>query len=197
MELKTYKTIERWSPELDGVFTLPDLKAALDISSEPTLYRTLAKMVENGTLLKIKRGIYATPTASLQAISNRIDPTAYISTGTVLAEKTIIGSIPVYRVQAVKVGRPRTYSCKLGTIEHLSVNSKLYFGFNTLSGLRVADAEKAFLDVCYFSYCGKSFSFDPVSDVNFAKLDLSKIETYLEAYGSRFVTFFNRYWRQQ
>jgi hypothetical protein len=37
-------------------------------------------------LFKVKRGIYATPEATLAAISNRIEPAAYISTGTVLAQ---------------------------------------------------------------------------------------------------------------
>lgn len=195
MKLRAYKAIERWSSELDGVFTLPDLKAALDTGSEPSLYRAIAAMVEDGLLFKVKRGIYATSTASLKSISNRIDPTAYISTGTILAERTVIGSVPARRVQAVKVGRPRTYSCKLGTIEHLSVNPNLYFGFSHASSLLVADVEKAFLDVCYFSYCGHRFSFDPVSDVNLSRLDLNKIKVYLESYGSRFITFFKRYWR--
>lgn len=195
MKLKAYKAIERWSSELDGVFTLPDLKSALDTGSEPSLYRMITAMVEDGVLLKVKRGIYATSAASLKSISNRIDPAAYISTSTVLAERAVIGSVPAHRVQAVKVGRPRTYSCKLGTIEHLSVSSNLYFGFTNTSGLLVADAEKAFLDVCYFSYCGHRFSFDPVSDVNLSRLDLNKIELYLESYGARFITFFKRYWR--
>lgn len=195
MKLKAYKAIERWSSELDGVFTLSDLKAALETRSEPSLYRMLAAMVDEGILIKVKRGIYATPAASLKRISNRIDPAAYISTGTVLAERTVIGSVPARRTQAVKVGRPRTYSCKLGTIEHLSVSPTLYFGFTHESGLLVADAEKAFLDVCYFSYCGHRFSFDPVADVNLSRLDLNKVEFYLESYGSRFITFFKRFWR--
>jgi hypothetical protein len=196
MDAKSFKVIAQWAPELKGVFTLPDLRVALDENSEPTLYRRVAALVAEGALIKIKRGIYATPDASLATISGRIDPAAYISTGTVLAEKAVIGSIPARRVQAVKVGRPRTYRCELGTIEHLSVNSRLYFGFAADSEIRTASPEKAFLDVCYFLYCGRRFSFDPVTDVNLERLDFDLVERFLKAYGPRFATFFNRHWRR-
>ncbi len=196
MDMKRYKAVKRWAGDLDGVFTLPDLKVALDENSESTLYRILAEMVASGTLVKVKRGIYATPEASLATISSRIDPNAYVSTGTVLAGKAIIGSIPVRKVQAVKTGRPRTYRCELGTIEHLSISPRLHFGFSTIAGVRIATPEKAFLDVCYFTYRGRRFSFDPASDVNLTALDFGLIERYLEAYDARFVSFFHGHWRR-
>jgi hypothetical protein len=196
VNIKHYKALEKWAPELDGVFTMADLRVALDEDAEPTLYRAVAGMVGNGALIKVKRGIYATPDASLTAISRRIEPKAYLSTGTVLARKALIGSIPARRVQAVKVGRPRVYRCALGTIEHLSISPRLYFGFSTVSGERIATPEKAFLDVCYFTRRGRRFSFDPGTDINLTGLDFDVIERYLEAYDPRFVSFFNRTWRR-
>lgn len=196
MDIESYKAIAKWAPELGGVFTLPDLRVALNQNAEPTLYRTVAALVAESVLIKVKRGIYATPEASLATISSRIDPLAYISTGTVLADKAVIGSIPARRVQAVKVGRPRVFRCELGTIEHLSVDPRLYFGFTAVSAMRVAVPEKAFLDVCYFNYRGRFFSFDPVSDVNLERLDFDVVERFLEAYDPRFVTFFKRHWRR-
>lgn len=196
MDMAKYKMIARWTDELHGVFTLADLKVALDEKAEPTLYRTVAEMVGNGTLIKVKRGIYATPEASLTTISSRIEPKAYISTGTVLASKAIIGSIPSRRVQAIKVGRPRTYRCALGTIEHLSICPHLYFGFSAVEGERIATQEKAFLDVCYFTYRGRRFSFDPDTDINLTGLDFDLIDRYLKVYDTRFVSFFNHHWRR-
>ncbi len=197
MDAKRYITIKRWADELNGVFTLPDLKVALDESTLPTLYRAVSALVRGGTLIKVKRGIYATPEASLATISSRIEPKAYISTGTVLARKAIIGSIPAHRVQAVKVGRPRTYQCALGTIEHLSISPHLYFGFLSGSGELTATPEKAFLDVCYFTYRGRRFSFDPATDIDLGRLDFDIIEQYLQSYDVRFVAFFNSIWRRQ
>jgi hypothetical protein len=189
--------VQRWSSDLDGVFTISDLKVALDTNSEATFYRVVEEMAEREMLIKVKRGLYATPQAKLTDISNRIDPTAYISTGTVLAKSGTIGSIPARRVQAVKVGRPRTYRCKIGVIEHLSICPNLYFGFSKINGLLVSSLEKAFLDVCYFNFRGKRFSFDPQIDVNIEDFDFDLIERYLGKYDSRFVTYFNRIWREQ
>ena len=195
MDVKKYNSVRKWSTDLDGIFTVSDLKVALDVNSEATFYRIIAEMVEDEILIKVKRGIYATPQAKLTDISRRIEPKAYISTGTVLAKNGTIGSIPARRIQAVKVGRPRTYRCKLGVIEHLSILPQLYFGFSTVNGGLEASLGKAFLDVCYFQFKGKRFSFDPVTDVNLEDLDFDIIERFLGLYDSRFISYFNRIWR--
>ena len=144
--------------------------------------------------VKVKRGLYALPTASLEVIGNRINPDAYISTGTVLAQNLIVGSVPARRVQAVKIGRPRLYTCELGVVEHLSIDPRLHFGFTIRDGIKYATPEKAFLDVCYFSFKGKTFSFDLDSDVDREPLDAVLLSRYLERYDTRFVTCFQRTW---
>jgi predicted transcriptional regulator of viral defense system len=196
MDITRYRALQKWADELDGVFTIADLKVALNEKAESTLYRVLGELTREGLLIKVKRGIYATPQASLTTVSCRIDPESYISTGTVLARTATIGSIPARRVQAVKIGRPRLYRSELGVIEHLSISPRLYFGFTSLEGQLVASPEKAFLDVCYYTYKGKSFSFDPGSDINLGDLDFDVIAPYLELYDDRFVSFFNRIWRR-
>jgi len=196
MDIEKYKSIQRWSSDLDGIFTISDLKVALDENSEATLYRTVAEMIRSDVLIRVKKGVYATPEAKLTDISTRIEPEAYISTATVLAKYGIIGSIPARRVQAVKIGRARTYGCKLGVIEHLSINPRLYFGFSTIDGRLTASPEKAFLDVCYFCFKGRRFSFDPESDINLENFDFDIIEDYLEQYDTKFISFFSRIWRK-
>ncbi|MBA4387784.1 MAG: hypothetical protein C0404_07375 [Verrucomicrobia bacterium] len=173
---------------------MPDLRVMLGDRTEAALYKRLNGLVEAGILLKVKRGIYATPEASLAAISNRIEPAAYVSTGTILAKCAAIGSVPARRIQAVKTGRPRTYVCKLGVIEHLSLSPQLYFGFEPADGILYATPEKAFLDVCYYTYRGKRFSFDPESDVNVSDLKRHVVYSYLRKYDRRFVDYFNRIW---
>ncbi|MFO7535804.1 MAG: type IV toxin-antitoxin system AbiEi family antitoxin domain-containing protein [Kiritimatiellia bacterium] len=194
MNTKVYRAIQRWAGDLEGVFTLSDLRVALGDRTEAALYKRLTGLVEAGILIKVKRGIYATPEASLAAISCRIEPAAYISTGTILAKCAAIGSIPVRKIQAIKTGRPRTYVCKLGTIEHLSLSPRLYFGFVPVDGVLCATPEKAFLDVCYFTYRGRRFSFDPESDVNTSDLKRNIVSGYLKKYDPRFVNYFNRIW---
>lgn len=189
-----YKRIQGFSGDLDGVFTLPDLKVALDKNTEISLFRSIKKLQEAGELIKIKRGVYAAPDASLETISARIAPKSYISTDSVLAAKAIIGSIPARKVQAIKVGRPRVYKCSLGVIEHLSISPSLFFGFESIDGRLYATPEKAFLDVCYYCFKGKRLSFDPATDINIEQLNMNIVEDYLKKYDKRFVSFFNRIW---
>ena len=194
MEIADYKSIQHWAEDLDGVFSVQDLKVIFKDRSDSAAFRALDFLVSSGELVRVKRGIYATPSASLTAVVNRIYPESYISTGTVLSQSAIIGSIPARRVQAVKTGSPRLFSCDLGTIEYLSIDPKLFFGFERKSDGLWATPAKAFLDVCYFYYKGRSFSFNPQSDINSELLDFDLVESYLKAYDQRFVTYFRRNW---
>jgi len=195
MDKAAYRDLEVWAREMGGVFALSDLKVLFRRQAEATLYRTVADMVRQGSLIKVKRAIYATPEATLAVISARIDPAAYISTGTVLAARALIGVIPARKIQAVKIGRPRRYCCALGTIEHLSIAPQLYFGFAPADGILTATPEKAFLDVCYFYYKGKRFSFDPASDIAVQGLDRDLLSEFLKPYDRRFAKFVRRVWR--
>ncbi len=197
MDAEVYKAIQKWSTEMDSVFTLADLRIVLGDRTEAALYKRLNRLVETGTLIKVKRGLYATPEASLSIVSNRIESRAYVSTGTILAQSAIIGSVPARRIQAIKTGRPRVYRCALGVIEHLSISPQLYLGFSSVDGILCATPEKAFLDVCYYTYRGKRFSFDPASDIDTDRLCRKTIDGYLENYDRRFVDYFNRIWGDQ
>ena len=78
MDIGVYKAVQEWAEELDGVFTLADLRVVLGDVTEAALYKRLNRLVESETLVKVKRGLYATRDAALAAISNRIEPKAYI-----------------------------------------------------------------------------------------------------------------------
>jgi len=191
---KTRGELEQWGRELDGVFCLSDLRVLYRQQSDAGLYKRLAKLVDEGQLIKIKRGVYALPTASLEAICVRINPAAYLSTGTVLGRNLMIGSIPARRIQAIKTGRPRCYTCALGTIEYLSIAPHLFFGFSVTNGMRMATPEKAWIDTCYYTYKGSCFSFDLDTDVYRDQLDKNLLSKYLTAYDKRFRDAFNSTW---
>jgi len=192
MKAADLKCIEEWAGDLDGVFTMPDLKVLFGKQSAAALYKKLRAFVAEGVLVKVKRGLYARPAASLEVISSRICRDSYISTGTILARSRAIGSVPARRVQAVKVGHPRAYVCELGMIEHLSIEPRLYFGFTADGVVKYATAEKAYLDACYFSYKGRRFSFDLDTDIDTDALDARLILEYLTKYDRRFATYFRR-----
>jgi hypothetical protein len=192
-----FKEIKRWESELDGIFTDKDLEVAFKDRSRSALYRIIEKLLSEGDLIKIKRGIYVTQKAKLSSLSNRIYPDSYISTGTVLAQNTIIGSIPAKKIQAIKKGSSRIFKTDIGTIEYLSMSSKLFFGYERKENCNWATPEKAFLDTCYFYYKRKSFFFDPIEDINMQLLDFVLIDDYLKRYDKRFISYFKKTWLQE
>ena len=194
MKADDVQRILQFGNEVDGVLAMSDLRVLFPSVGAAGLFKKLGAFVREGVLVKVKRGLYALPTASLAAVSQRIEPASYISTGTVLARDAIIGSIPARRIQAVKVGRPRTYRCDLGIVEHLSIKPDLFCGYEIRDGIRYATPEKAFLDVCYFLFKGHAFSFDPFGDVALDLLDAALMRSYLEAYDQRFRSFFSSQW---
>ena len=66
----------------------------------------------------------------------------------------------------------------------------LYFGFTVKNGIKIADNEKAFIDVIYYQMKGSKFVFNPTSDVDLERIDKKKIMTYLKSYkNKRFVSY--------
>lgn len=190
MDIRDYKQIKIWAEDLDGVFTIQDLRIAFNKMSSANMYRNIQALEESGDLVKIKRGYYATQDAELSTISARMYPKSYISTGTILANHKVIGSVPKRKIQAVRIGTPISFSCSLGTIEYLSIAPKLFFGFERIDNKNWATLEKAYLDCCYFYYKRKTFSFDLETDVDQELLDAKKIDQYLVYYDQRFVSYY-------
>lgn len=192
VDIAHYRRVMAQAADLDCIFTIADLLTILNQESAANAFRLIKELCVSGDLIKIKRGFYVTPAATLVAISNRMYPNSYVSTGTVLAARAIIGSVPARRIQAVKIGASRIFTCTLGTIEFLSIHPKLFFGFERREDSFWATPEKAYLDVCYFYYKRKRFSFDPESDVDRTMLNSAIIKEYLQKYDDRFITFFRK-----
>jgi hypothetical protein len=195
MKLKDSIVLEQWSEPMRGVFSLADLRSLYSCVSDAGLYKKIEQLIATGLLIKIKRGLYARPSAPLTEISSRIAPEAYISTTAILEKNMMIGSVPARRIQAVKRGVPRTYTFATGVIEHLSIAENLFFGFTTENGIRFATPEKAWIDTCYYACRGRDFSFNLDTDVTLDGLDNETLTQYLDAYSERFRNWFNLNWR--
>ena len=110
-----------------------------------------------------------------------------------MADNLVIGSIPRGRVTAVKIGTPRLYQGANTTIEHASIREPLFFGFEPKAAVLIAEAEKAYLDCLYFYILGRPLMFSPYEDVNYDRLDIAKIRTYLLCYkNEKFISFVKR-----
>lgn len=184
------KRIHAVSNELSGVFTISDLQILLNCKNIATLYNRIKRLVKLNELSHFSRGIYITENYSNEVLSSKIDSTAYLSLGTILSQNGLIGTMPLKRITAVKVGRNRKYQNSELIIDHFGIAPHLYFGFTTKAGINYADNEKAFLDTLYYYMKGHKYPFDPLSDVNIDLLDHPKLFEYLSYYkNKKFITF--------
>ena len=173
-----------------GVFSKADLQTALAERHPAAFARRIDALLDLGVLHRFSRGWYVTEDFDLATLSQRLAPSSYISFSTVLARHLIVGPNPEDRIIAVKTGRPRQYALGDRVIEHVSVAESLLFGFETVDGVRYADAEKAAIDTLYFHLRGRRYPFDIFSDMAVDRLDHVRVRRYLERYNNpRFVAF--------
>ena len=104
------KKIEELSPLQNGVFSNSDLKNIIMPKNNAYFYRIISKLIEAGFIERFNRNYYIAKDFKLSVLSQNICPDSYISFETILAENLIIGSVPEYRIRAVKKGPTRVYS---------------------------------------------------------------------------------------
>ena len=188
--LADVKIIEKFKDDVQGVFTLSDLKSIFPLNDPIKFYRRLKTMESAGVLRRAVRKIYITDNFDLKRLSQEINPETYISFENVLAESLVIGTIPSKQIKAVKVGKRREYEIGDYKIIHAGIKKELYFGFTRKNGIQIADKEKAFLDTLYFYLKGYTYYFDIYSDIDTSRLDVLLIKKYLENYGNpKFIRF--------
>lgn len=185
------RLVETNAQSLSGIFTYADLASLTNTSEKTLLPRRIKQIEKAGILSKFIRGVYVyEPAFDPQVLSQRLSFPSYISLEPVLAKNLIIGTIPKFRLTAVKLGRSRLYETDYLTIEHLGIQKSLFFGFKNIDGINIADPEKALLDCLYFYQKGRRLLFNVYEDINFKRLDARKIENYLGQFKNpKFVAF--------
>lgn len=187
------REIRRVTSAQRGVFSKADLQVLLGDRHAEGLRRRLAALERDGVLRRFSRGFYVTDDFDLPTLSQRLAPDSFVSFGTVLAQRLIIGPRPSRHVLAAKPGKSRTYSSQGDTVTHVQVAPHLCFGTSVVDGVRIADAEKAVLDTLYFHLRGRRYPFDVYSDIAYHLLDRKRLEEYLDRYRNpKFVTFASR-----
>lgn len=183
---------QRLSASMGGVFSYGDLFNVIGAGSALGNKRKIKRLIREGVLFKVQRGFYVTKKPDLSVLACRLKKSAYISMDSVLAGAGLVGTLPVAAVSAVAPGiRKRIVQTEWGAIRFFSLKKDLIFGVSTLpSGVRVADNEKAYLDMLYFYTKGARFVIDPVTEVSLAKLDRKRLMSYLRRYRNpKFVKF--------
>ena len=188
---RIYESIRTLAPALGGVLSYADCAGIIAAGCALKNSRALARLVKDGLLTRVQKGIYITKDCDLWALASRISKNSYISMDSVLAAEGLCGTVPAHSASAVHAGRNRTVETPFGTIYFHAMAKKLFFGLKVLpSGVRVADAEKAFLDILYYHTKGARFVIDPLREIDARKLDIKKLENYLSYYKNpKFKTF--------
>lgn len=190
--LKISQSLQSFSASQGGVFSIAELKNLINPANKAVLYRTLNTLEEASIIRLFCRGFYVSGNFDIRVLSQRICADSYISFGSVLAKNLIVGSVPKYRIQAVKKGQSRVYQNSEYRIEHFGIKPELFTGYDNTDGVNTATAEKAFLDVLYYYQKGMKFSFDIYTDIDYNALDRQKIEQYLLLYkNKKFMAFVN------
>ncbi len=176
-----------------GVLTSKDLKLLLAPKNSRGFLLRIQDLIEAGVIRRFCQGVYVSPEFDWEVLSQTLAPDSYVSFEFVLSKNLLIGVRPDREIKAVKVGKKRVYQNEVGRIIHLGIKPELFFGFNIIQGVKVAEVEKAWLDTLYFHQRGYSFSFDIFSDVDLSKINKRKLKGFLKRYeNSKFRSFAER-----
>lgn len=184
--------IQKIGPTLGGVFSYGDLFNLIGGGSAQKNQRTIKRLIREGALFKIRRGLYAAKNPDLWVLGCRIKENAYVSMDSVLSKNLLIGTVPERSVSLVYRGLGRrTVETPFGLLRFFSIKEDLIFGTRKLpNGVTAADNEKAYLDMLYYYSKGARFVIDPLKEVNVRKLNRKKVAQYLKKYRNpRFVAF--------
>lgn len=171
-----------FASDMGGVFTFADLWNLIGLKSSDRIAKVVNRLVREGILFKIRRGIYVTKDADLWVLACRLKKNVCISMDSVLARNLLIGTLP-RSVSAVYSGNAETLQTPVGLIRYFKIKKDLIFGATKgPNGTISADSEKAYLDLLYYYTKGARFVADPLKDVDLWKLDMKKIKRYLRSY---------------
>lgn len=186
--------LRQHAPAMHGVFALPDLAALMAEPHPHELYRRIRRLEGAQVLSRFARGVYTTEGYSPRALIQRLRPDSYISFGTVLADARLIGSVPKFQIDAIALGRSKTFTANGMTLRYFGIRKDMYFGFEVRDGVSIATPEKALLDTLYFHQHGARFFFDVFSDINVSPLNLKRLDSFLRCYKNpRFKVFVKEY----
>lgn len=183
--------IQKFAPEMDGVFLFSDLCNLIGAKTEVQNTKVINRLIKEGVLKKIQKGIYTTLKPDLWVLASRLKKDAYVTMDSVLSKNALIGTVPEYSVSLAWTGRKKIVKTPFGLLRYFSIQKDLLFGIQTIrQGVRVADNEKAYLDLLYFYMKGARFVIDPLQEVTLEKLDIRKIKKYLKYYKNpKFIKF--------
>ena len=161
-------------------FTVADLEKVLGLDRN-SLYVLLNRLVKNGTLVRLKRGVYQPEFQSLELekVANELYYPSYLSFESALSRYGILSQTPyVLTFAATKTTKRLNLAGK--EVEYRQLKVKLFFGYTLENGVYIAEPEKAILDQLYMMSKGKTVS--DASEWSLIDLDKTKFLKYAKKF---------------
>jgi predicted transcriptional regulator of viral defense system len=172
-----------------GLFDKPywsvaDLQKVLGYKSRETLLVILHRLVSQGVLTRMRRGIYRVSIRSADptVLANLLYRPSYLSFESALARHGILSQIP-YTVTLATTRRSKKATLEGTAIEYRQLRADLFFGHRIDKGLDIAEPEKALLDALYLMKRGRLSL--PLGELDLSGLSARK----LKAHGARFPAY--------
>lgn len=173
-----------------GIYSAADLAILLDRSEPSRASEAVRRLVRDGLLLKVRRGLYADRLNGYrpEIAGQRWLSPAYLSTETALDRYGLCATgIAVYtyvtpRLIPRREMGARTFDGRRFVYRHLAPH--LFFGYRGADGVLLASPEKAVLDFLYFAFKGQISSIVP-DDIDFGSLNPRRFRDGLRPFRQR------------
>jgi len=161
-------------------FTVADFEKILGLKRE-VLYVTLNRLVKSGVLVRLKRGAYQPEFQSLELekTANELYYPSYLSFESALSRYGILSQIP-YTLTFATNKTSKKQSLAGREVEYRQLKDELFFGYNLVGGIYIAEPEKAVLDQLYLMSKGKIAS--DTSEWSLVGLDKKKLLQYTKKF---------------
>jgi len=163
------------------IFSTDDLALIWKIKNRNTLRVTIRRYVKNGTLIRIKKGLYTT--LSLDEISPYLLGASYIKGFCYVSMQSVleIHGLINQSVKAITLIGNRSQKFKIGGYEYICKKMKLDY-LNNLEGIDlsgeypIASSERAVADLLYFN---SKFHFDAKNRIDWDRVKQIKEKVFL------------------
>ncbi len=161
-------------------FTVADLEKVVGLSRD-SLYVLLNRLVKNGTLVRLRRGVYkpAFQSLELEKVANELYYPSYLSFESALSRYGILSQIPYVLTFATPKTTKRTALAGKG-VEYRQLKDDYFFGYIFENGIYIAEPEKAVLDQLYMISRGKTAS--EIGEWSLVGLDKAKFLKYAKRF---------------
>jgi len=158
-------------------WSVADLGKVLGYKDRRTLLVALHRLVRQGVLIRMRRGIYRVSIrpADPAVLANLLYRPSYLSFESALARHGILSQIP-YTITLATMRRSKKTVLDGAAVEYRQLKAALFFGQRIENGLEIAEPEKALLDALYLMKRGRLSL--PLDELDLSGLSAGKLKSY-------------------